>query len=84
MQNIRISHKIRHIAGLRLIVHLIGRPQLFQDAFVHDTDAVRHIDGFFLIVSDVNKRDPQLLLQTFQFQLHLPAQLQVQCSQRFI
>ena len=51
---------------------------------MHDTDAVRHIDGFFLIVSDVNKRDPQLLLQTFQFQLHLSAQLQIQCSQRFI
>ena len=51
---------------------------------MHDTDAVGHIDRLFLVMRDIDKSDPQLLLQTFQFQLHLPAQLQIQCSQRFI
>ena len=84
MQNIRISHEIRHIAGLRLIIHLIGCPQLFQHAFMHDADAVGHVDSLFLIMGDIDKSDPQTLLQPFQFQLHLSAQLQIQCSQRFI
>ena len=84
MQNIRIAHKIRHIAGPGLIVYLIRSPQLFQYPFVHDTDAVRHINGFFLIMGNINKRDTQLFLQPLQFQLHLPAQFQIQCTQRLI
>ena len=51
---------------------------------MHDADAVGHVDSLFLIMGDIDKSDPQTLLQPFQFQLHLSAQLQIQCSQRFI
>jgi len=67
-----------------MIVDLIRRSDLLKAAVVHHCDRVGHIDSFFLVVSDIDKRDPQFLLQAFQLMLHGTPQLQIQCPKRFI
>ena len=67
-----------------MVIDLIRRSDLLKAAVVHHCDRVRHIDGFFLVVGDIDKRDPQLLLQAFQLVLHGTPQLQIQCAKGFI
>ena len=62
-----------------MIIDLIRRPDLLKASVVHHSDRIRHVDGFFLIVSDIDKGDPQLLLQALQLVLHGTPQLQIQC-----
>ena len=83
-QDICIAHKRSHITGLRMIIDLIWCADLLELALIHHHDPIRHIDGFFLVMGDIDKGDPKLLLQAFQFQLHGPAKLQIQRSKGFI
>ena len=67
-----------------MIIDLIRRPDLLKASMVHHSDRIRHVDGFFLIVGDIDKGDPQLLLQALQFVLHGTPQLQIQRTKRFV
>ena len=51
---------------------------------MHHDDAVRHGHGFDLIVSDVNRRGLQALVQLLDLGAHLDAQLGVEVRQRLI
>ena len=67
-----------------MIIDFIRRPHLLNASAFHHCNPVRHIDGFFLIMRDINKGNPQLFLQMLQFYLHRTPKLQIQRSQRLI
>ena len=67
-----------------MVVDLVRSAGLLETPLVHDHDPVRHVDGLFLVMSDIDKGNSKLLLQTLQFQLHSTPQLQIQGSKRFI
>ncbi len=58
--------------------------QLLVATVVHDGDAIGHRHRFFLVVGHEDERDPDLLLDPFQLDLHLLAQLQVECAERLV
>ena len=57
---------------------------LFNPPPVQDHDAIRHCDGFHLIMGDINHRDTQLTLKRFQLDPHFMAKFGVQIGQRFV
>ena len=50
----------------------------------HDREPVRHGHGLFLVVRHVDERDPDLLLDPLELQLHLLAELQVERAERLV
>ena len=69
---------------LGLVVNILRGADLLHLAAVHDHDGIRHGQGLFLVVSDIDKGNVHLALQTLQLQLHLFAQLEVQRAQRLV
>ena len=67
-----------------VLVDLRRGAHLLDLALVEHRQPVAHGQGFFLIVGDVDEGDPDPLLDGFQLDLHLLAQLQVQGAQRLI
>ena len=51
---------------------------------VHDGDAIGHRHRFFLVVGHEDERDPDLLLDPLELDLHLLAQLQVEGAERLV
>ena len=63
---------------VRAVVEGLGRIDLLQNALVHDCDATTHGHRFDLIVGDVDKGRPQLVVQLRQFRPRLHPQLGIQ------
>ena len=64
-----------------------GRPDLLDPPLVEDGEAVAHRQRFLLIVGDVDEGDPDLAngaLDPLQLDLHLLAELQVECAERLV
>ncbi len=78
------SNKICHKTCLWTLVHLCWSALLLQTAGVHDSNAVRERESFFLVMGHVDKRDTNRALQRLQFGLHLLAKLEVQCAERLV
>ena len=57
---------------------------LFDNALIHNHNAVAHGKRFFLVVCYINEGKAKAALQIFQFQLQIFAQLVVECAQRLI
>ena len=70
--------------GGRVLVDVLGSAELFDPALTHHREPVGHRHGFFLVVGHVDERDPDLLLDAFELELHLLAQLQVERAERLI
>ncbi len=51
---------------------------------VHDRDPVGHRQRLFLVVRHVDERRLRLFLDVLQLELHLLAQLQVECAERLV
>ena len=62
----------------RLLVHLRRRRHLLDMAVRHHGDPVGHRQRLFLVVRDVDERDPELLLDRLQLDLQRLAQLRVE------
>ena len=71
-------------ASAGLLVDVLGRAALLDDAVVHDRDPVGHRERLLLVVGDVEERDPDLALDRLQLDLHLLAQLQVERAERLV
>ena len=69
---------------LWFIIYIFRGSNLLNVALVHHDDSIRHGKGLFLIVCHIDKRDSRLLLDAFEFILHILAQPQIQCAQRFV
>jgi hypothetical protein len=51
---------------------------------IHDRDRVGHRHRLLLVVRDVDERDPDVVLQPLEEQLHLLAELEVERAQRLV
>ena len=58
--------------------------QLHDNPTIHHRNPVGKVEGLFLVVCDIDRRDPELTLNPDQFKLHGLAQLQIECSERLI
>ena len=84
VEDIALADEVRHKGILRLVVDILRCADLLDAALVHDHHGVGHGQGFLLIVGDIYKRDAHLLLDTFQFVLHILTQTQIQRAQRLV
>ena len=84
VHDVGIADKVRHKGIFRLVVDVLGGADLLHLAAVHDHDGIGHGKGFLLIVGNINKGNVHFALQALQLQLHLLAQLEVQCAKGFI
>src|SRR5258708_39766974 len=76
------SNEICHKTCLWTLIHLCWSALLLQTAGVHDSNAVRECESFFLVMGHVDKRDANRALQRLQFGLHLLAKLEIQRAER--
>src|SRR5687768_8640656 len=74
-EEIRLADEVGDEASPRTLVDLLRRALLQDPSLVHHRDPVGQRQSLFLIVSDVDERDPDSLLQLLQFDLHLLTQL---------
>ena len=80
----RRADEARHEHVGRLVVELLRRADLLQPAVAHDRDAVAHRHRLGLVVGDVQRRRPELLVQARDVRAHLDAQLGVEVRQRLV
>ena len=68
----------------RRAVDILRPCYLLELAGAHHGDTVGHGERFFLVVRDVDGRDPELLLELADLGAHLHAQLGVEVGERFV
>jgi hypothetical protein len=73
LEQVRDPDKARDELGLRPLVDVRRAADLLDPALVEDGDAVAYRQRLFLVVRDVDERDPDLLLDALQLGLHLLA-----------
>ena len=83
-QQVAHAEEAGNEAGPRPLIQAGGIAELLVSTVVHDRDAIRHRHRFFLVVGHEDERDPDLLLDPLELDLHLLAQLQVECAERFV
>jgi hypothetical protein len=88
-REVRIEHvggadEVGDEAGLRPLVDIGGRADLHEPALIEDGHPVGHGKSLALVVGDEDERDPELLLQRLQLDLHPLAELQVERPERLV
>src|SRR6185503_7560865 len=68
--------------GPRVIVYLLGRSELLDNALVHDGDPVGKGHCLDLIMGHIDGRHLKFMLEMLQFGTHLDAKLGVKVRQR--
>ena len=84
VEQVRDAEEAGDEAGARPLVEVGGRAELLDLAVVHDRDRVGHRHRLLLVVRDVDEREPELALDALQLELHLLAELQVECAERLV
>ena len=84
LQQVRGAEEARDEARPRALVQLVGRPELLDAAAVHHRDDVRHRHRLLLVVRDMDERDPHVVLDALELELHLLAELQVERAERLV
>ena len=69
--NIALTDKVCHEYGMRLIVNFLRCTDLLDLTVGHDNDFIRHGQGFFLVMGDIDEGDTQLFVHGHKLQLHL-------------
>src|SRR5262249_42035922 len=83
-EDIRRPHKLRHELCARSLKNVLRCAQLLDSTLAHHGHAVRHTERFVLIMRDVEKRHPDLTLNTPKLRLHSLAQLPIQSPQGLV
>ena len=84
VENVALADKVGDKGVRRLIVYILGRSDLLNDAVIHNDDGVAHRKRLFLVVRNINECDSHALLDFLQFGLHFLSQLQIQCAERLV
>jgi hypothetical protein len=74
----------RHERGAGLVVHLARRAFLDQPAAIDDQDAIRHGQGFILVMGHHDRGHPQALLELADFDPQHGPHLGIQRGQRLV
>ena len=69
--NVALTDKVRNKYGMRLIINLLRRTDLLNLTVGHNHNLIRHGQGFFLVMGNVDEGDTQLFVHGHQLQLHL-------------
>ena len=83
-EKITLTHKIGYKPGTRMVIDILRRSCLFHDSVAHYSYTVGHGHCLLLIVGYTDEGGSQISLQMFELKLHLPAEFNIQRSQRFI
>ncbi len=83
-QNIRGTYETCNEPTVRPFINLVRPTHLDDAAFIEDGEAVRHGEGFALIMGDEDEGNAHFLLQRLEFFLHLLAELEIEGAQRFV
>src|SRR5262245_57741463 len=78
------AEKSRDEFGLRVVINLVGRAELFQPPTVENGDLISHLHRLFLIVSDEERRDAQLPQQSPDLAAQAGARLRIERAERFV
>jgi len=70
--------------SLRMVVDFSWRADLFDATSAENRDAIAHAERLALIMCHEHKGDPNVALDRLQLDLHLFAQLQVECTERLV
>ena len=68
----------------RPVVEFQRRPDLLDDAVMHDHDLVGHGHGLDLVVGDIDRRGLEALVQFLDLGAHLDAKLGVEIGERLV
>ena len=83
-EQVRHAEEVRHERRGRAFVEIRRAAELLDVPTVHDDDEVGHRHRFFLVVRDVDEGDPDVALDVLELELHLLAELQVECAERLV
>ena len=83
-EDIAFADEVSHESVAGFVINILRRTDVLNLSFGHNDDFVGHGQGFFLIVSDINKGNAQLFMHILQFKLHFLAHLQIQRAQRLV
>ena len=67
-----------------MVIQLLRRPDLFDDAVIHDHDPISQGHGFHLVMRHINGGGIHRLMHLLDFSAHLHAQLRIQVGKRFV
>ena len=84
LQGVDLTDEIGNEETCRMRVDLLRRSHLLHASAVHDHDAIRKAHGLVLVVSHVDRRRSQALLQSPEFAAHLHPKLGVEVGERFV
>ncbi|MPM58511.1 hypothetical protein SDC9_105342 [bioreactor metagenome] len=82
--DVRLADEVDHEFGPWSLVDIGGGAELLDDATVHDSNPVGHVEGLVLIVSDKQRGGPGPLLNGSDLGAHRLAQFGVQVGQRLV
>ncbi len=84
IQQIAPSYEVCDELGLRLKVYLAGIPNLLKAPVLHDRHSIRNGNCLFLIVGNMQRRNPQLPLQAPNLTPKLFSQERIKRAHRLI
>ena len=76
-EEVRLANEVRNEVVMRMLIELIRRINLRNQAFFHNHDTVADRQRFRLIMRNHNSRDANRALNAAQFKLHFFAQLRI-------
>src|SRR3990170_5051683 len=83
-QQVRGTDESGHEGRRRPLVHVGRSADLVDPTAVEDGQAVAHGERLLLVVRDVDERDAHFLLDLFELDLHLLAELQVESAKGLV
>jgi hypothetical protein len=84
LEEVRDADEAGDELGVRVFVDLGRRSDLLDLTVIEDRDPVAHRERLFLVVSDVDERDADFLLDALQLRLHVLSELQVERAERLV
>src|SRR5207249_3406606 len=70
---VAVAEEVRDVERARLRVELLGGARLLDDAVAHEDDTVGERERLLLIVRDVERRQPERLMEPTDLKAHLEA-----------
>ena len=84
VEEVRGPHEVGHEARCRLLVELARSAELLDAPRVEHGDPVGERERLLLVVRDEDERDAKVALDLLQLDLHLLAQLEIECAEGLV
>ena len=83
-QKVRVANESGNEGRDGLLVDTGGRVELFDMTGIHHCDPVAEAHRLSLVVRDVQEGDADFVVDGIQLHLHVLAELEIECGQRFV